>query len=183
MDSQGHGGGIALLWRNEGGIKVTSSCNNYIDFEVTHDQLGRWRYTGYYGFPERGRRVDSWNMMRNMASMSTLPWCLIGDFNDMVTLDEKKGGVRLPRMLLAGFSEAIEDCGLVDLGFTGERFTWKKSRGTSRWVQERLDRGLATTEFIEMFPCVEVNVLEVSTSDHKPLFLQLHRQVYVQKKG
>lgn len=30
-----------------------------------------------------------------------------------------------------------------------------------------------------MFPCARVQVLEVSTSDHLPLWLQLNRQVYV----
>ncbi|XP_074342709.1 uncharacterized protein LOC141680358 [Apium graveolens] len=74
------------------------------------------------------------------------------------------------------------ECGLLDLGFTGNRFTWKRSRGTERWVQERLDRGLASKEWVEMFPGAEVQVLEVSTSDHMPLFLQLHKQVYVQKR-
>lgn len=44
---------------------MTNSCNNFIDFEVVHDQMGRWWYTGYYGFLKRGRRVEVWNMLRN----------------------------------------------------------------------------------------------------------------------
>lgn len=64
VDVQGHGGGVALLWKNEGGIMVTKSCNNFIDFEVVNENLGRWRYTGYYGFPEREKcrfmDNDSW---------------------------------------------------------------------------------------------------------------------------
>ncbi|XP_074336020.1 uncharacterized protein LOC141673185 [Apium graveolens] len=183
VDPQGHGGGVALIWKNEGGINIVDSCSNFIDFEVQHEQLGRWRYTGYYGYPERGRRAESWDMMRRLAGASTLPWCLIGDFNDIVTMEEKTGGSRQPRVLLDGFAEAITDCGLADLCYTGDRYTWEMSRGTSQRVQERLDRGLATSEWIEMFPGAEVRVLEVSTSDHKPLFLQLNRQVYVPKRG
>lgn len=176
-------GGVALLWRNEGSVNIIGCCHNYIDFEVTHEQLGSWRYTVYYGFPERERRVDSWNMMRELATMSVLPWCIIGDFNYMVTLEEKKGGVRQPRNLLEGFSEAIVDCGLVDLGFTDEIFTWERARGTHRWVQERLDRGLATVSWIDMFPNAEVKVLEVSTSDHKPLVLNLNKQIFMPRRG
>ena len=59
---------MALLWKNEGGITVVNSCHNFIDFEVVHDQMGRWRYTGYYGFPERGRRTKAWNMLQNLAT-------------------------------------------------------------------------------------------------------------------
>lgn len=123
MDAHGHGG-IALLWRNEGGVEVISICCNYIDFEVNHEQLGRWRYTGYCGFLERGRRVESWNMMRSLAGTSSLPWCLIGDFNDIMTMGEKRGGSVHPRPLIDEFAEAIVDCGLVDLEFIVDIFTW-----------------------------------------------------------
>ncbi|KAL8119749.1 hypothetical protein AgCh_017015 [Apium graveolens] len=145
--------------------------------------MEKWRYTGFYGFPERSRRVESWNLLRNLSTVSTLPWCIIGDFNDMSSMNEKRGGNHHPRALLDGFSETIMDCGLEDLGFRGEIYTWERARGMERWVQERLDRGLATGKWCDMFPAAEVQVLEVSTSDHMPLFLQLNCQVYVQRRS
>lgn len=143
--------------------------------------MGRWRYTGYYGYPEWEKRVDSWNLIRELAGRSSLPWCIIGDFNDIMTTEEKRGGKRRPRHLLEGFSEAVRDSGLVDLGYMGEKYTWERSRGTENWIQERLDRGLATKEWTELFPSAEVQVLEVSTSDHMPLYLHLNRRVYMPK--
>ncbi|XP_074378295.1 uncharacterized protein LOC141719822 [Apium graveolens] len=53
---------------------------------------------------------------------------------------------------MEGFRKTIEDCNLLDLGYQGEWFTWEKSRGTVRWMQERLDRGLANKEWMELFP-------------------------------
>ncbi|XP_074377752.1 uncharacterized protein LOC141719274 [Apium graveolens] len=181
VDAQGHGGGVALLWKNNGGVRVLDSCSNFIDFEVVNESLGRWRYTGYYGYPENDRRVDSWNLLRELAGRSTLPWCIIGDFNGLMVMEEKKGGRSRPRYRLEGFSEAVMDCGLMDLGYTGEKYTWERSRGTDRWIQERLDRGLVNKEWRDLFPDAEVRVLKVSTSDHLPLYLQLNRQVYVPK--
>ncbi|KAK1354012.1 hypothetical protein POM88_047268 [Heracleum sosnowskyi] len=182
VESQGRGGGLALIWKNEGGVEIKGSCNHYIDFEVYCEQVGRWRYTGYYGCPERSRRRESWRMLRELASRSNLPWCVIGDFNDMMFVNEKRGGRVQPRWLLDGFSEAVNACGLVDLGFKGCEFTWERSRGNTEWVQERLDRGLANKGWRSLFPEAEVQVLEVSTSDHLPLLLQLKRMVYVKKK-
>lgn len=77
--------------------------------------------------------------------------------------------------------ETLSGCNLFDLGFVGEKFTWEKSRGMSGWVQERLDRGVATQSWKNLFPDATVKVLDVAPSDHLPLNLQLNRQVYVLK--
>lgn len=110
---------------------------------------------------------------------SNLPWCLIGDFNDMMYIDEKRGGREHPRNLLAGFVDILNECNLIDLGFTGEKYTWEKLRGTNGWIQERVDRGVATREWCNLFPDAEINVLEVAPLDHLPLNLQLNKKVYV----
>ncbi|XP_074361982.1 uncharacterized protein LOC141702184 [Apium graveolens] len=181
IEPQGHGGGLALMWKNTGAVEIKDSCNHYIDFEVECEQIGRWRYTGFYGCPERGRRQESWDLLRGLASSSHLPWYVLRDFNDMLYEFEKLGGRPHPRNLLEGFHNTVIDCGLEDLGFTGCEFTWERYRGTPRWIQERLDRGLANQGWRLLFPNAEIQVLEVSTSDHLPLILQLNKQVFAQK--
>lgn len=95
--------------------------------------------------------------------------------------DEKQGGRPHPRALLEGFTEVVNECQLLGLGYTGTKFTWEKSRGTERWIQERLDRGLANQQCRDLFPAAET-VLEVTTSDHLPLSLQLNKQIYVPRR-
>lgn len=94
---------------------------------------------------------------------------------------EKVGGRPQPRRLLEGFRNTINDCGLYDIGFRGSEFTWERARGTTSWIQERLDQGMANYEWKNMFPRAELKVLEVSTSDHLPIFLDLKTKVYAQK--
>ncbi|XP_074342384.1 uncharacterized protein LOC141679922 [Apium graveolens] len=181
VESQGQSGGLALIWKNEGSCTLRESNTHFIDFEVENEQVGRWRYTGFYGCPEWGRKRESWNVLRTLAEKSNLPWCVIGDFNNLMYANEKRGGPEYPRSMLTGFVETLMECNLMDLGFTGERYTWEKSRGTSHWVQERLDRGVATQAWSDLFPDAEIKVLEVAPSDHLPLNLQLNRQVYMPK--
>ncbi|XP_074352512.1 uncharacterized protein LOC141691645 [Apium graveolens] len=169
------------MWRNEGVVEIKGSCANYIDFEVECEQIGRWRYTGFYGCLERTRRQESWDILRELASKSQLPWCVLRDFNDMFFNSEKCGGRPHPNNLLTGFGEAITDCELEDIGFIGSEFTWEKSRGTPGWIQERLDRGFVTQSWRQLFPTVEVHVLKVSTSNHLMLILKLNSQIYVPK--
>lgn len=137
--------------------------------------MGRWRYTGYYGYPERNRRYESWMLLRDLSTRSNLSWCVIAYFNDMMLTTEERGGREQPMSLLQGFSEKVNDRGLQDLGFIGEKFTWERSRGQHNWVQERLDRGLPTQEWCQLFPSAEVRVIEVATSDHLPIFLHLNK--------
>lgn len=54
---------------------------------------------------------------------------------------EKKGGGMHPRWLMEGFKKMINECNLMDMGYSGSEYTWEHSRGTANWVQERLDRG------------------------------------------
>lgn len=156
VEAQGHSEGLALFWKNKGGCSIKNSGNHYIDFELENEQVGRWRYKGFYGCPERERRRESWDILRYLSLQSTLPWCIIGDFNDLMFKDEKGGGREHPGNLLQGFTNVIDECGLQDLRFGGEKLTWEKSRGKQAWVQERLDRGLADLAWCQLFPLAEV---------------------------
>ncbi|KAL8147586.1 hypothetical protein AgCh_005052 [Apium graveolens] len=53
--------------------------------------------------------------MRNLAEQSSLPWVILGDFNDILRDSEKKGRHKQPRRMINGFKEAIFDCGISDL--------------------------------------------------------------------
>jgi len=47
--------------------------------------------TCYYGFLERARQRDAWDLLRALRNMSSLPWCIIGDFNDLLSQQDKAG--------------------------------------------------------------------------------------------
>lgn len=44
------------------------------------------------------------------------------------------------------FMDAIEDCGLADMGFKGVRYTWSQGYFSSTLVHGRLDRALKNFE-------------------------------------
>ena len=69
------------------------------------------------------------------------------------------------------FRDVIDECGFMDLGFTGSQFTWKKNFTDGHSVWERLDRGLATREWMLKFAGTGVHHLPPFTSDHNPLWI------------
>jgi hypothetical protein len=60
---------------------------------------------------------------------------------------------------------------LGDMGFHGSKYTWSNKRDSDEFINERLDRAVATSRWCEKFPNAVVEVLPVSNSDHKPLLL------------
>uniref|UniRef100_A0A803P0P8 CCHC-type domain-containing protein n=1 Tax=Cannabis sativa TaxID=3483 RepID=A0A803P0P8_CANSA len=151
VDVNGRKGGLAMLWRISEEAHLNNYSNNHIDIEVRIPGMVKWRLTGFYGEPNRNLRHHTWNHLRSMAADSSLPWCVIGDFNNIISQEDKKGGRPYPATLITGFQDAISDCHLIDLELRGYQFTWERSRGTNRAVEIRLDRAMATQQWLNLF--------------------------------
>ncbi|KAK1382242.1 Endonuclease/exonuclease/phosphatase family protein [Heracleum sosnowskyi] len=171
VDSQGKSGGLALLWKVKDQIQLRSWSRNHIDVEVKVDGKQAWRLSGIYGEPNRNQRRKTWDLFRNLARDSNLPWCAIGDLNNVLTQQDKKGGAPYPSWLIEGFNEVLVETGLIDLDLVGHQFTWERGRGTSAWTEVRLDRALTILPWLNMFPLVKLYNLEGSSSDHSPIML------------
>ena len=57
--------------------------------------------------------------MQNLVEVVSLPWVLLGNFNDMLSEDEKMGGSPVNRSRITAFKNFMDNCGLMDLGFQG----------------------------------------------------------------
>ena len=172
VDRLGRGGGVAVLWKDLEKCIVMSFSNHRIDLEIEDEARGKWRLTGFYGMLKRNHRRDAWNLIRSLHSRSSLPWCVIGDMNDLLEESDKKGNVEHPAWLFRGFRDAVFDCGLTDVSLEGYPFTWERGKGTPTWVEEKLDRCLASDAWLNLFPQVKLLNLIAPVSDHSPILLQ-----------
>lgn len=64
-------------------------------------------------------------MLRDLVGRSEFPWCVLWNSNDIMYVHEKYGRRAHPRALREDFSDVVNECGLVDLGFVGNEFTWR----------------------------------------------------------
>ncbi|GAU26741.1 hypothetical protein TSUD_317390 [Trifolium subterraneum] len=172
IDVEGRSGGLAVFWKDSSKCRVLNYTRNFINMLVEDEQWGEWRLTCYYGYPERSRRRAAWDLLRALGNMSYIPWCIIGDFNDLLSQADKKGIHPHPNGLCMGFRQAVSDCDLTDIPIKGHPFTWIKSRGTPHVIEERLDRAMASTSWLQLFPQVRLTNLLASHSDHSPILLQ-----------
>ncbi|KAI9117064.1 hypothetical protein K1719_012063 [Acacia pycnantha] len=127
-------------------------------------------FTAIYASPNEQKRHNLWEMLYNISVEVEEPWLLAGDFNEIKSPMEQKGGGRINEVRCRNFNEWIQDCCLIDLEANGPFFTWKgpKWEGLER-VYKRLDRCLCNVSWQELFVNAEIRVIPRVGSDHHPM--------------
>lgn len=101
-------------------------------------------------------------------------WCLIGDFNAVSRINERKGLSGQPaRLEIEEFKNFIVDMDLIDPPLLGRKFTWYKNDGTA---MSRLDRILLSEDWINRWRVTSQWVVRRDVSDHCPIILKMGNQ-------
>ena len=109
--------------------------------------------------------------------MSSLPWIAGGDFNEILSFQEKSWGNGRHESLLENFRSALDYFGLKDLGFCSPKFTWSNRRDSQSLIQECLDKCVGNSFCYLLFPFFTVKHLEFWKSDHRPILLEIADRV------
>lgn len=109
-------------------------------------------------------------MLQRLYNYDDSAWIVGGDFNETLLHEEKEGGDPVWESQLQMFRNAMDDCGLQDLDFEGDMFTWSNRQGWENQINERLDRFVSNEAFLQSFPNVSVVHLNWAQSDHRPIY-------------
>jgi hypothetical protein len=159
----GSKGGLLLAWKTD--INIVNcyiSCNIISVWYYSVDPIIKSLLTFVYGPPYKHLRNNFWHAMDNLGLSYNDPWKCIGDFNAITSPDSFSPNL---------FSDFMNEFGMIDLGFNGNPFTWSNHRQDSSLIRERLDRGIANSNWIHSFPSYSITHLPAHSSDHYPLLL------------
>lgn len=128
-----------------------------------------------YASPREQERHDTWQRLRALAHTITIPWLMMGDFNEIADPGEKKGGAPSDLRRCMNFANWINACQLLDVTTVGTRFTWRGPlwEGRER-VFKRLDRVLCNVGWRLRFQEGFGKVLPRVHSDHHPIMIMLN---------
>ena len=124
--SSSRSGGLGIFWNNNTGVELLPYSQYHIDAIVTEFGKEPWWLTCVYGEAQLSERHKTWDMLKFVKSSSHLPWVCIGDFNEVLHREEHSSVQERSMAQIEGFREAIDVCGLYDLGFVGRKWTFEK---------------------------------------------------------
>ncbi|XP_019459941.1 PREDICTED: uncharacterized protein LOC109359701 [Lupinus angustifolius] len=172
VEAFGHVGGIWVLIVVSSLVTCTVIDVFHQAISVKFESPGReWICTAVYASPSLLIRELLWEHVLTLRRVVSLPWLVLGDFNEIILPPEVRGGnFILPRA--TKFSQVLGSCGLLDLGAIGSRFTWFRREQGGRNVSKRLDRALADTNWRTVFSEAYVENLPKLHSDHCPILIR-----------
>ncbi|XP_047268246.1 uncharacterized protein LOC124898643 [Capsicum annuum] len=144
----GTSGGIAILWQ--------ADLLNVTDVAMTHQEIycriqvipfpNKWLFSVVYAFNNKNDRLTLWDNLKLVADNFVGPWSIGDDFNEVCSSSEKFGGLPLSFSRANRFSKCLDYSHMVDLSYSGSKYTWSNLSRNNKVILERLDRCVANND-------------------------------------
>ena len=75
------------------------------------------------------------------------------------------------------FQSCLDDCGMIDTGFNGAKYTWSNLRQITELIQEKLDRSFCSASWRQLYLEANVRHLTRVNSNHCPILVELEKKL------
>jgi len=106
-----------------------------------------------------------------MNDVVDLPWCIIGDSNELANPTQKKGGKHYPLSKFARLNTFMDRINIVSVPYRVSLHVEKSIQ--THLIYERLDRAIIQNDWVNLYPD---SILKHGTflySDHCPIILSV----------
>lgn len=145
LPSIGAARGVIIFWNKDCIEELASRVDKFSTSltVVCSEESLRWCISVVYGLMDSNLFSVFLDELDMLKPSSKLPWCIGGDFNEVLFLDEKSNGGRRTKSMEL-FGDFVDRNNLLDFPCSGPRFTW--SHFQDRPVMSRLDRFLVSPD-------------------------------------
>ncbi|XP_062118440.1 uncharacterized protein LOC133832068 [Humulus lupulus] len=130
---------------------------------------------------QRTSREILWNDLQGLAVDISVPWMVVGDFNEILSLHDRIGK-KSTMKISSKFSECLTTCHLEDLKFSGCFYTWNNKQRADERVYSKIDRALVNSKWTDHFPNSEAVFLPEGIFDHSPILVHVTLEMHLEKK-
>jgi len=141
-----HSRGLAVLWNNDLIYASAIRKEKRAIHMLVHDT--QKLISGVYAPAQLTDKDEFWSTLMQMNNVVDLPWCIIGDFNELANPSEKKGGKRHSQAKYVRLNHFLDRINAISVPYNGYPSTWKK-RLQSHLIYERLDRAIVRNDWLQ----------------------------------
>ena len=151
--------------------------SNWQLLKVEHFDL-KFLIFNIYGPTSTNDKKNLWVVLTNLIQQEReMNFILGGDFNALLSMTGKKGGICAPIRTIQGFSSFVEDNNLSDIFPYNGLYTWTNRRIGFLEIAERLDRFLFSQSWNLLSFSLKSEILPFAISDHFPVQLLISKNI------
>lgn len=95
-------------------------------------------------------------------------WCLMGDFNGIVDMSDKRGGCQ-NTTCMNNFFNFLNKGNLLSPNASGVPFTWCNDHFDNSRIYESLNHGIANSYWLNEYPDYNLHSYPIFGSYHRPI--------------
>ncbi|XP_020681302.2 uncharacterized protein LOC110098732 [Dendrobium catenatum] len=174
LPSEGHSGGIMVLWKSDlASFSVLKTSDQCVIGDLNVFNKGVWMVSTVYASKETVKRRHLWEVVQE-SSNRDIPSIVGGDFNCILSQEDKKGGRRFKtNQGSLDMMKFMNENDYHEVGFVGPRYTWCNNKSGGGRILERLDRCILNTLALNKIQITVVKHLARVASDHCPIVLKM----------
>ncbi|XP_020272510.1 uncharacterized protein LOC109847689 [Asparagus officinalis] len=177
-------GRIWLLWNNDlmtvQSSSITDQCLTCF-VQLKNGKLS-CLMSMVYASNQRENRKRLWQDLLEIKQNVNCPWLVGGDFNAIISAEEKMGGAPISDADTEDFQNFISSSQLLHIKSIGCFYTWNNKQDTNTRVWSRIDRILINDKWLHHYTTSQVEFLVLMCSDHSPALVSVGEEDFQGKK-
>ena len=127
-----------MIWNpRKVSLNILSSNNSWLSIKTNLNFI----LVNIYGPTNNYAKKYLWDEISVFINNHSNELILLGDdFNTILNLDEKYGGIQHTSQATKGFNIWIDLNNLIDISFNNGKFTWNNKMKNFTYIAEKLDR-------------------------------------------
>lgn len=169
QDAKGASGGLGFFW-NPKNIKMSDleRFDHWLCGIVVNIQHNvSFPLINVYGPIKIVDKLKLWrDISSKIATLKSDKIIIARDFNAILDLDDKSGGLRMSNQVMEDFRDFVNINHLLDVVPKNGRFMWTNRRANFARIFERLDRFLVGPYWVDSDFNLDTSILPLSLLDH-----------------
>lgn len=112
-----------------------------------------------------------WTYLSQLEEGMTIPWLVLGDFNNVFHSDDRIGGTPVTLAEVCEFQDCLEIYKLEKMASNRSIYTWN-DKGTTSRVFSKIDWLFVNGEWADKMPECRTTFLNEGVSDHSPMHMK-----------